>query len=326
MSNWTDSVACGILKFRKSDESGDLLCEYANEEAKKILGESIGKTWAEISGAYTLPLHFQDEVLSLPDGRFFKIVKKESDPDNFVFTLLDISSESRTSKEMEDFLFIASHDLQEPLRKVISFSDRIARNKESLGEENNLYFSRLMSATTRMQKMLNGLLALSRVGQTAPNFTDTDLAEVVEEAFQAASRQFQQPNAKIVVEKLPVVKAMRPQIVQLFEEIFTNSMRFQVPDKVTEIHVCSEVDLLNRQVKIRVADNGIGFDIEHADRIFLLFHRLNGRTDFEGSGIGLAICKKIAEKHGGYIKAFSTTGKGTTIEIILPLTPELARR
>jgi signal transduction histidine kinase len=317
---WMDAVKCGILRFRKSEQSGELLCEYANPEAVAMVGHSIGKTWSELGDAYSLPIHFDEEILRLPGERIVKVSKQEFAPLGFIYTLLDISSESRKSKEIEDFLFIASHDLQEPLRKVISFGERMARNKETLGEENSLYLSRMLNATGRMQTMLSGLLSLSRVGQNSSSPTEVDLSEVVKEAFAIASQRANHPQAvRFLPEKLPSIKAVKTQLIQLFEEIFSNSLRFRRSDNAVEIKVESVVDLLQKTVKIRVSDNGIGFASEHAERVFLLFHRLNGRAEFEGAGIGLAICKKIVEKHGGELKAFSAEGKGTTIEIVLPL-------
>lgn len=318
-NNWLDAVTCGILKFRKSDQTGELVCEFANSEATALLGEAVGRTWGELSGMYSLPIHFSDEILKVPDGRNYKVSKQEVDAETVVFTLTDVSLERSAAKEMDDFLFIASHDLQEPLRKIVSFGERIARSKELLGDENSLYLSRMMNATGRMQKMLSGLLALSRVAQPTGQFEEVDIAEAVKEAFQAASLQIPTPNIRFSVGKLPAVIAIRQLIVQMFEEILVNAMRFQPPGNVPEIQVDSEVNLINQRVKIRVSDNGIGFDKENADRIFLLFNRLNGRAEYEGSGIGLAICRKIAEKHEGSIQAYSAPGKGTTIEVVLPM-------
>lgn len=316
-------MTVGILKFRKSEPDGALLCEYANKEAVRVLGESVGRSWNELSATYNLPVHFEEKTLTLPAGKLYKVTRQTFEPFGFVLTLTDLTAESRSNKEMEDLLHIASHDLQEPLRKVISFGERIAKNKASLGEENNLYLSRMMNATTRMQKMLSGLLVLSRVGQVSVSLESVDLAEIVRDAFQSASQQIPRHSVKFVADGLPVLKANKEQMFQLFEEIFLNSLRFQPENHAIEIKVDSEVNLPEKQVTIEIVDNGIGFDNEHAERIFLLFSRLNGRADFEGSGIGLAICKKIVEKHDGKIRASSLPGKRTTIEIVLPLASDL---
>lgn len=314
-----NAVGCGILKFRKADAANDFICEYANGQAEKILGKAVGKSWTELSGAYSLPLRFNEEVLSFPDGKVYQVVKQELDRDGYVFTLLDVSSESRVNREIEDFLFIASHDLQEPLRKIISFGERIERNRERLDEENGLYLSRMMKATGRMQNMLTGLLSFSRIGQGGESYTDCDLSEIVSEAYQGASQAVVRPGARFSAGKLPVIEAAGNQMVQLFRELFTNGLKFQKNDAVPEISVTSEVDLLNRKVILSVIDNGIGFDSENAERVFLLFRRLNGRAEYEGTGIGLAICKKIVEMHSGEIRAHSAEGKGTTVVITLPL-------
>lgn len=314
-----NAVGCAILKFQKADDTNDLICEYGNEEAEKILGKPDGRSWNELSGAYSLPLRFNEEVLNLPGGKIYQVIKRKAEDGGYVFTLLDASPESKANKEIEDFLFIASHDLQEPLRKIISFGERIERNKEALGEENSMYLTRMMSATGRMQNMLTGLLSFSRIEQQAGTFAECDLSEIVQDAFQSAVQLSGRQKVKFSPGKLPVVEANRSLLHQLFREVFSNALKFQPKDGVVEIIVSSEVDLLHKNVKISVIDNGIGFDNEHADRVFLLFHRLNGRAEYEGGGIGLAVARKIAEAHSGEIKAYSAPGKGTTIEIRLPL-------
>ncbi len=320
-----NAVGCAILKFRKKDDNNDLICEYANEEAEKILGKPEGRSWNELSGAYSLPLRFNEEVLSLPGGKVYQVIKKEIENEGYLFSLLDASTESRVNKEIEDFLFIASHDLQEPLRKIISFGERIERNKQSLGEENSLYLTRMMSATGRMQGMLTGLLSFSRIGQQAGTFTECNLSEVVEDAFQGARQASGKQKVKFSPGRLPVIEANKSLLHQLFREIFSNALKFQPQDAVPEITVSSEVDLLHKSVRISVIDNGIGFDNGHAERVFSLFHRLNGRAEYEGAGIGLAVARKIAEAHSGEIKAYSAPGKGTTIEIRLPLVQAKSR-
>lgn len=317
-----NAVGCAILKFRKADDTNDLICEYANGEAGKILGKPEGRSWNELSGAYSLPLRFNEEVLSLPGGKIYEVIKRETEDGGYVFTLLDASPESKANKEIEDFLFIASHDLQEPLRKIISFGERIERNKQSLGEENSLYLTRMMSATGRMQSMLTGLLSFSRVGQQTGTFTECDLSEMVSDAFESARQASGRQKVKFSMGKLPVIEANKSLLQQLFREVFSNALKFQSRDAVPEVTVSSEVDLLHKSVRISVIDNGIGFDNEHAERVFSLFHRLNGRAEYEGAGIGLAVGRKIAEAHSGEIKAYSAPGKGTTIEIRLPLTRE----
>ncbi|GAA4433225.1 hypothetical protein GCM10023091_06450 [Ravibacter arvi] len=315
-----DAVACGVMRFRKEGATGDFICNYANEEAEKVLGDATGKSWTALSGAYSLPIRFGNETLNFPNGKIYQVVKQQIDEKEFLFTLLDISSENRVSREIEDFLFIASHDLQEPLRKIISFGERIERNKASLGEENSLYLTRMLGATGRMQNMLGGLLSFSRIGQGGEVWAECDLSEIVQEAFLEASQGYQTVPAKFSVGRLPTIEGHKNHLLQLFKELFLNALKFQHREIVPEITVTSEVDLLDKTVVLRITDNGIGFGSEHAERIFLLFHRLNGRTEFDGTGIGLAVCKKIVEKHSGEIKAYSAVGKGSTFLVTLPLT------
>lgn len=316
-----DAVGCGLLKFRKVE--GDYLCEYANPEAERVLGIAEGLLWSQLSEGYKLNRFLPDEYLKFPNGKVYQVLKKQVGDDQYLFTLLDKTLENHIDQEVGEFLHKASHDLQEPLRKIISFGERIERNRHQLGEENNLYLSRMMNATDRMQHLLTGLLSYSQLGLSPEAFGDCNLTEVVNLAYQEALEAAGRPTVRFQVGNLHGIQARKNQLIRLFQELFSNALRFQDKRTTPEIRVEAENDIASNRVKIKISDNGIGFENEHADQIFKLFSRLNGRAEFAGAGIGLAICKKIVDAHSGEIIADSSPGKGTTFTITLPLTQSI---
>jgi signal transduction histidine kinase len=225
------------------------------------------------------------------------------------------------NKELQDFAFVASHDLQEPLRKVRSFGDMLAgRCGVSLDETSRDYISRMQKAATRMQALLSSLLAYSRVTTKAEPIKRTDLVKSVEVALSNLEIAIKENNARVEVGDLPTVMADRVQMIQLFQNLIGNALKFHREGKTPHVKVYARLREGNRSCEIRVEDDGIGFEEKYLDKIFLPFQRLHGRSsDYEGVGMGLAICRKIAERHGGEITARSELGKGSTFIVTLPL-------
>lgn len=223
----------------------------------------------------------------------------------------------RSNQDLQDFAFSASHDLQEPLRKFTSFSQRLQKKyADALGGEGKLYLERMQKATERMQRLINDLLLYSRISTQAKPFRLIKLEQVVAEVLNDLEPRLAETGGRVEVAELPAVDCDKFQIRQLFQNLIVNALKFHrsgVPPVVT---------LKSRQLdgglwEITVKDNGIGFDEKYAERIFKPFERLHGQSEFEGSGIGLAICLKIVTLHRGSIAAAGVPQQGATFIVTL---------
>ena len=232
-------------------------------------------------------------------------------------TLFYMKKLEQSNQELRDFAFIASHDLQEPLRKIHAFGSRLQkRNAETFDDESRDFLNRMLNASKRMSEMIKGLLEYSRVGTRAGHFDVVDLALVVKDVESDLDFQMQRGGARIDIDRLPHIEADYTQMRQLFQNLISNSLRFH-GDKKPVIKIYSNPGP-DKTHKIFVEDNGIGFDETYIDRIFKLFERLHGRSEYEGTGLGLAICRRIAERHHGSLTAKSKPGQGATFIITLP--------
>ncbi|PQA56240.1 sensor histidine kinase [Siphonobacter curvatus] len=236
----------------------------------------------------------------------------------------------RSNFELEQFAYIASHDLQEPLRKITSFGERLtSRYQENLGEEGKHYLSRMLGATQRMKLLIESLLGYSRISRPEEPFTPVNLNEVVKNVLSDFELRLTETEAEVEVGPLPTLSSLPTQMHQLFQNLLSNALKFTSPDRKPRLRILSS--LLNRQEiaehrfvpgtiyhKITVSDNGIGFEPGQSEQIFTLFKRLHGRSEYEGAGMGLAICKRIVENHGGIIYAQSEPGQGASFVLIFP--------
>jgi len=224
----------------------------------------------------------------------------------------------QSNRELEDFAYVASHDLQEPLRKIQAFGDRLkARYAEALTGEGIDYLNRMQSAAGRMQALINDLLVFSRITTKAQPFAPVDLGEVAHEVVHDLEVRIHQAGGEVVVGALPTIDADALQMRQLLQNLVGNGLKFHKPDVPPRVELTGSAS--NGNVQIVVSDNGIGFDEKYADRIFTMFERLHGRGAYEGTGIGLAICRKIAQRHGGDIRARSSPGEGARFVVTLPV-------
>jgi chemotaxis family two-component system sensor kinase Cph1 len=229
----------------------------------------------------------------------------------------------RSNKELQDFAFIASHDLQEPLRKIQAFGDLVIRKyPHSLDQQGQDYLRRMQNAAARMQALIDGLLTYSRVATKAKPFTRLDLTLPAREALSDLELRIEATGATLELSELPVIEADSSQMTQLFQNLIGNAVKFRRPEESPRIRIFSRTRA--GWCEIYVEDNGIGFDERHSKRIFTPFERLHGRGKYDGVGMGLAICRKIAERHGGRITARSTPGKGSTFIVTLPLKQKAA--
>jgi light-regulated signal transduction histidine kinase (bacteriophytochrome) len=236
-----------------------------------------------------------------------------------------------TNAELEQFAFIASHDLQEPLRKVQSLGDLLtAKAGAALGADERDYLTRMQAAAQRMQGLINDLLTYARVTSQARPFVAVDLARVVREVLSDLEARVKTTGGRVEIGTLPQLDSDPLQMRQLLQNLIGNALKFHRPDVPPVIVVAGRVvkngDSLTLEhsrsdqiCEITIQDNGIGFEEKYLDRIFLPFQRLHGRGEYEGTGMGLAICRKIVERHSGPLTARSTTGQGATFVILLPL-------
>ncbi|WP_213610979.1 sensor histidine kinase [Pseudoalteromonas sp.] len=239
---------------------------------------------------------------------------------------------SRSNRELEEFAFVASHDLQEPLRKIQAFSDRLeSMFKDELGEKGTDYIARMKNAAQRMSNLINDLLAFSRVTTRGKDFTDTNLNSILNDILSDLEIAIYESGAQVFVDDMPIIQADPSQMQQLFLNLISNAVKFRRPSVEPIINVNFErtsefSEDHNCDVSwyiISVKDNGIGFSAEYADKIFVPFQRLHGRSQYKGTGIGLSVCRRIVERHGGTITAISTPDEGATFIIKLPVDAEL---
>lgn len=227
----------------------------------------------------------------------------------------------RSNAELEQFAYVASHDLREPLRMVASYTELLAeRYGGKLDERADKYIGYIIDGARRMQRLVSDLLALSRVGTQGKPMEPIDSANVVKNVIRAMTPSIRETNAQIAPGSLPVVAADEVQLGQLFQNLIGNAIKFRAPDRPPSIII--DAKRANGAWVFSVQDNGIGIESQYSERIFQMFQRLHGRDEYEGNGIGLAIAKKIVERHGGTIWLSSTVGEGTVFYFSLPVTDE----
>ncbi|MCL3860142.1 sensor histidine kinase [Actinotalea sp. K2] len=223
----------------------------------------------------------------------------------------------RSNRDLEQFAYVASHDLQEPLRKVASFTQLLQKRYQGqLDDRADQYIDFAVDGAKRMQRLINDLLGFSRVGRIGGELTEVDMGSVVERASENLGTAIEESGAVVTVVDLPVVRGEEPLLVQLVQNLIGNAIKFRHPDRVPEVRI--EAHQVGGCWEFACRDNGIGIDPQYADRVFVIFQRLHAKDVYEGTGIGLALCKKIVEFHGGDIWV-TDASPGTVVRWTIPV-------
>jgi PAS domain S-box-containing protein len=356
-----------LSAVRDADEAiTDFECVLVNPQAEKL----IGRTAADLVGQRLLTVMPEQEEMGLVEAyrsvvetgepfetelryqaqgvdAWFQIMAVSVD-DGVAVTFRDVSERKeaeqamaaanakleRRNRALRDFAYIASHDLQEPLRKIRSFSNLVLDDyADAVDDTGRHYLDRMHDAAERMSGLINDLLVYSRITTRAQPFEPVDLEEIAQNVRTDLDLQIEDVDGTVEIGPLPTVEADPTQVRQLLQNLIGNALKFHKPDVPPHVQVAATVEPAARELqqegrldpaatemcRLTVADNGIGFEESRADRIFTPFKRLHGRGEYEGTGMGLAICQRIVERHGGDITASSTPGEGTTFTILLPV-------
>lgn len=269
----------------------------------------------------SVPLHDDAGIPRIRQGLIIDISERKQ-------TEASLKSYARqleqSNRELENFAFITSHDLQEPLRKIQAFGERIeSKYAPELDETGRDYLQRMVAAASRMQTLITDLLAYSRVDTRGKPFVKVDLTDIVQDVISSLEMQIRETRGQVKVDPLPVVEADPTQMYQLFQNLISNALKFHKAGEPPEVRISAAIvdgdDRRNGSIAaIRVQDRGIGFEERYLDRIFQPFRRLHSPQKYPGSGIGLAICRKIVERHNGSLTAESALGEGAVFTVRIP--------
>lgn len=344
-----ENIGAGIIALRSN---GEFL--VYNQNAVRILGDApdaLMSNWSRVSGLFQadqvtlLPQQSnpfvkamrgdyieKEEIFvrnhSLPSGAWCSVsirpFRTLSGDAGGVIILEDITDRkrladeiNRSNRDLQQFAYVAAHDLQEPLRSIVGFGELLEKRVGgSLDEKSLDYLRRILGAAKRMQQLVSALLAYARVETRAKPKELCDCSSIVHAVLSDMSSMIEAAHAHISVDTLPSIMADRSQVSQLFSNLIANALKYK-GDSSPEIHIrCT--DELHAFHHFSVSDNGIGIDMQFAERIFVLFQRLHSKTEYEGVGIGLSLCKKIVERHGGNIWIESEPGVGTQVHFTIP--------
>ena len=274
--------------------------------------------WRRRKGGATFWAHVVIDLIRDEDGTpigFAKITRDISERRAADLRLRDLS---RTNEELEQFVQVASHDLREPLRKVLAFADLLEFDlAEALSKEHRGYLNSIAGSARRMQELLESLLRLTQVTSAGCSFVPTDLKQICEDVCADLDVAIREAEAQIDIQPLPVVEGDSAQLRQVFQNLIENALKYRLASRPLQVRICEVENPDPTLVTLKVEDNGMGFMPEYNERIFGLFQRLHTRDRIAGAGVGLAICRKICQRHGGTITAEGIPEQGSQFWIVL---------
>ncbi|MCE7063807.1 ATP-binding protein [Dyadobacter sp. CY326] len=345
---YCNSMFASMIDMPLSKVVGLHFSEFIPKAFKEIYFDLFNNGWKEDSktelsisrNGTMVPCQLSVTMLQLDEGPALSVILTDLSFQKEIQQLLktnnlrleEINAELETSNhDLQQFASVASHDLQEPLRKILIFSTML-RNKliNELTDENAVFLDKIIGSSLRMRNMITDILSYSRLSTHVNNFAVTNLNDVVNEVLEDYEILIQEKGADIQVGDLPQVEVNRGQIKQVFQNLISNSIKFSKPGEKPVIRISGGVNEANGTALkddaeepatcfITISDNGIGFDELYNEKIFSLFERLNTKDKYEGSGIGLAITKKIIDKHNGRISVTSQEGQGASFALTLPV-------
>jgi PAS domain S-box-containing protein len=324
-------VACNAFFRKYRGEAARMLTpgmkheEYMREVAKGeslVLDKTSEEEWLQ-RHLDRKSLEYREHEDVQRDGRVFRVTTQKLPSGGIISFHFDITENAkfredlkRSNTDLEQFAYVASHDLQEPLRMVASYTELLAKRYEGqLDDRADRYIGHAVSGAKRMQSLLNDLLAYSRAGQSDKSMSPTDTMKVVANVGKNLAAAIESTGAELVYDNLPAVLSEPVQLAQIFQNLIANAIKFH-GDESPRIEITAKTN--GAECIFLVADNGIGIDVDHFDRIFTIFQRLHERGTYEGIGLGLAIVKKLVERHGGAITVESEPGRGATFIFTLP--------